>query len=44
MRTETSVSMAFSRGLDGDLYTVTAALTTDTSTKSVRINFRAAPW
>ena len=44
LRTETPESIAFSRGLNGDLYTVSVVLTNDSATKSVRIKFRAAPW
>jgi hypothetical protein len=40
VRAETNESVAFSRGLDGDLYTVTVALVTNTAKKSVRITFR----
>jgi hypothetical protein len=43
-RSETNEAMAFSRGLDGDLYTVNVQLTDKTTFKSVRIRFRAAPW
>jgi hypothetical protein len=44
VRAETAQSIAFSRGLRGDLYTVSAVVTNNTATKSVRITFRAAPW
>jgi hypothetical protein len=44
VRAETNELLSFSRALDGDLYTVTFALFTDTAKKSVRITFRAAPW
>jgi hypothetical protein len=43
-RTDTDEAMGFSRGLDGDLYTVTVALTINDTAKSVRITFRAMPW
>ena len=44
-RAETTTSIAFSRGVEGDLYTVTATLTSDqAATQSVTIRFRAAPW
>lgn len=42
-RAETNETIAFSRGLDGDLYTVDAALT-DSATKAVRVTFRAMAW
>lgn len=42
-RAETNEAIAFSRGLEGDLYTVNAALT-DKATKAVRITFRAMAW
>ena len=42
--TESNESIAFSRALDGDLYTVNVALTNNSAAKSVRITFRAAPW
>lgn len=44
MRNDTNEAMAFSRGLEGDLYTVDVALTDNTTFRSVRIRFRAAPW
>jgi hypothetical protein len=45
LRTETAESIVFSRGLSGDLYTVSVIrLRNDRATKSVRITFRAAPW
>jgi hypothetical protein len=43
-RTDTNEAIGFSRGLQGDLYTVNVALTNNSSTKTVRITFRAAPW
>ena len=42
-RDETNQTIAFSRGLDGDLYTVNAALMNN-ATKAVRITFRALAW
>ena len=42
-RAETDENIAFSRGLDGDLYTVNASLT-DSVAKAVRITFRAMAW
>jgi hypothetical protein len=42
-RAETDETIAFSRGLDGDLYTVNASLT-DSVAKAVRITFRAMAW
>jgi tRNA G46 methylase TrmB len=42
-RAETDETIAFSRGLDGDLYTVNAALT-DNAAKAVRVTFRAMAW
>lgn len=43
-RGETPESITFSRTTEGDIYTVRAEFVTDTTTKSVRIVFRAAPW
>jgi hypothetical protein len=42
-RAETRTSIAFSRGVEGDLDTVTATLTSDKAPESVKIRFRAAP-
>jgi hypothetical protein len=44
LRTETAESVVFSRGLSGDLYTVSVILRNGGATKSVRLTFRAAPW
>ena len=44
MRTDTNEAIGFSRGLEGDLYTVNVALASNSTTKAVRITFRAAPW
>jgi hypothetical protein len=38
------ISARLSRGLSGDVYTVSVTLRNDGATKSVRITFRAAPW
>jgi hypothetical protein len=43
-RGETPESITFSRTTEGDIYTVRAEFVTDTTTKYVRIVFRAAPW
>jgi hypothetical protein len=43
-RTDTNEAIGFSRGLEGDLYTVNVALANNSTTKAVRITFRAAPW
>jgi hypothetical protein len=42
-RAETDGTIGFSRGEDGDLYTVNAAFTNN-ATKAVRITFRAVAW
>lgn len=42
--TDTNQAIGFSRALDGDVYTVTVALKNNSSSTSVRIMFRAAPW
>jgi hypothetical protein len=37
-------SIAFSRGLNGDLYTVTIVHANEAASKTIRITFRSAPW
>ncbi len=43
-RADTPESISFSRTTEGDVYTARIELVTDTSTKTVRVIFRAAPW